>query len=68
MAHLHNTSGFAEEAREPKDYFAYFPSLHDLGEESKPKEMDTAQTVDYLKRGFGLIVPTAYRQKVGLPD
>ena len=56
MAHLHNTSGFAEETREAKDYFVYFGSLRETATEES-RELDTAQTVRYLKAGFSLYVP-----------
>lgn len=54
MAHLHNTSGFAEEAREASDYFPYFASLRDVQQSAESAEMSTESTVAYLKRGFSL--------------
>jgi hypothetical protein len=57
MAHLHNTSGFAEEAREAADYFPYFASLRDVRESAESAELSTEQTVAYLKSGFSLYIP-----------
>lgn len=58
MAHLHNTSGFAEEAREAKDYFVYFGSLREVRhEDTESAEMSTEATVRYLKAGFSLYLP-----------
>jgi hypothetical protein len=50
-------------------YADFFPYLdRKEGDDATDREMSTAQTVQYLTQGFGLFVPTAFRQRVGLPD
>lgn len=50
----------------------FFPSLKkkadgtDVAEKSN--ERSTQETVEYLKAGFSVYVPTSFRQRVGLPD
>jgi hypothetical protein len=49
--------------------FDIFPFLRPDGAAvDAPAEMTTAETVEHLKQGFGLYVPTRFRQAVGLPD
>jgi len=59
MAQLHNTSGFADEGHGPDHYYVYFRSLRTLTttDASGNETMDTAQSVEYMRKGFSLYLP-----------
>lgn len=41
----------------PTDFFPYFSSLQEESGTAARKELTTAETVEYLRRGFSLYVP-----------
>lgn len=51
-----------------EDFFPHLKAVAAQGDEAEADTMDTKASVEYLRHGFGLFVPTAYRQAVGLPD